>query len=65
LTPLALDEPPATIQLLIPGGSTSATDLDVSFAVFQKLLSNAINPNYVEDPSKEGPPNVLTGVTCQ
>ncbi len=65
LTLLTLNEPPATIQLLIPGGSTSATDLDVNFGVFQKLMSNAINPAYVEAPRKEVPPGVLTGVSCQ
>lgn len=65
LTPLTLDEPPATIQLLIPGGSASATDLDVNFGVFQTLMMNAINPAYVEAPRKEVPPGVLTGVSCQ
>jgi 4-phytase/acid phosphatase len=65
LTPLTLSEPPATIQLLVPGGSTSATDLDVNFGVFQKLMTNAINPAYVEVPRTEVPPGVLTGVYCQ
>ena len=65
LTPLTLNEPPATIQLLVPGGSSSATDLDVDFGVFQKLMSNAIGRQYVENPSQEVPPGVLTGVTCQ
>ena len=65
LTPLSLNEPPATSQLLVPGGSKSATDLDVNFAVFQKLMKNAIGRQYVENPSKEVPPDVLTGVTCQ
>ena len=44
LTTLTLYEPPATMQLLVPGGSNSATDLDVNFGVFQKLMMNAINP---------------------
>jgi 4-phytase/acid phosphatase len=65
LTPLTLSEPPATMQLLVPGGSTSATDLDVNFGVFQKLMTNAINPAYVEVPRNEATPNVLTGVSCQ
>lgn len=65
LTPLTVEDPPATIQLLIPGGSKSATNLDVDFSVFQKLMRNAIGYEYVEDPSKEVPPGVLTGVSCQ
>lgn len=65
LTPLTLNEPPATIQLLVPGGSSSDLDLDVDFGVFQKLMSNAIGRQYVENPSHELPPGVLTGVTCQ
>ena len=65
LAPLTLNEPPATIQLLIPGGSKSATDLDVDFGVFQKLMKNAIGQKYVENPSEEVLPGVLTGVSCQ
>ena len=65
LTPLTLNDPPKTIQLLVPGGSTSATDLDVNFAVFQKLMNNAIGRQYVENPRKEVPPEPLSGVTCQ
>ena len=64
LTPLTLQNPPATMQLLIPGGSRSATNLDVQFGVFQKLLRNAIGYGYVEKPWKEDPPGVLTGVSC-
>ena len=64
LTPLTLQNPPATMQLLIPGGSRSATNLDVQFGVFQKLLSSAIGQRYVEKPWKEDPPGVLTGVSC-
>ncbi len=64
LTPLTLQNPPATIQLLIPGGSRSAANLDVKFGVFQRLLSNAIGQGYVEKPSKEDPTDVLTGVSC-
>jgi 4-phytase / acid phosphatase len=62
LTPLTLNKPPATMQLLIPGGSKSATDLDVKFATFQKLLKKAIKPAYVQDPSEELPPGVLNDV---
>src|SRR5208337_4833947 len=65
LTPLTLEQPPATVQLPIPGGSRSATNLDVKFSVFQKLLSSAIGQRYVEKPWKEDPPGVLTGVSCQ
>lgn len=65
LTPLTLKKPPATKQLLIPGGSNSATDLDVNFGVFQKLMRDAIDQKYVEDPWKEIPPGVLTGVSTQ
>ncbi|MGO9374135.1 MAG: hypothetical protein ACLQBD_18860 [Syntrophobacteraceae bacterium] len=64
LTPLTLQNPPATMQLLIPGGSRSATNLDVQYGVFQKLLGNAIGQRYVEKPWKEDPPGVLTGVSC-
>jgi 4-phytase/acid phosphatase len=62
LTPLTLDKPPSTMQLLIPGGRESATSLDIRFDTFQKLLKNAIGPKYVQDPSAEVPPGVLTGV---
>ena len=64
LTPLTLNEPPATIQLLVPGGSKSATNLDVNFGVFQTLMMNAIGQQYVENPRKEVPPEPLTGVSC-
>jgi 4-phytase/acid phosphatase len=65
LTLLTLDQPPATVQLLVPGGSKSATDLDVDFSVFQNLMTNAIGPAYVQNPLTEVPPGVLTTVTCQ
>lgn len=64
LTRLSISNPPATIQLLVPGGSKSDTDLDVDFNVFKRLLTQAIGQEYVEDPRKEIPPDVLTGVTC-
>jgi 4-phytase/acid phosphatase len=50
LTPLTLENPPATMQLLVPGGSNSATDLDVQFKTFRKLIEGAIEPSYVQDP---------------
>jgi 4-phytase/acid phosphatase len=56
LTPLTLDEPPATMQLTIPGGSNSSTNLDVKFTTFKKLLSKAIDPKCVQPFSKEVPP---------
>ena len=65
LTPLTLAQPPATMHLLIPGGSTSATSLDVDFTTFEKLLKAAIGQNFVQDPATEVPPGVLTGVPLQ
>jgi 4-phytase/acid phosphatase len=65
LTPLKLDAPPETMQLLIPGGRESAANLDVDFSTFQRLLRRAIDPNSVQDPSKEVAPGVLTGVPLQ
>ncbi len=65
LSTLSLGQPPATMQLLVPGGSNSATDFDVNFGVFQKLMMNAIGQQYVENPRKEVPPEPLAGVTCQ
>ena len=62
LTPLTLEEPPATMQLAIPGGSNSATDLDVKFATFKKLLREAIGQQYVQPFWKEDPPGVLDNV---
>jgi len=62
LTPLTLEEPPATMQLTIPGGSNSATDLDVKFVTFQKLLSEAICQKYVQPFWKEDQPGVLDNV---
>ena len=59
LTPLTLDNPPATMQLLVPGGSNSSTDLDVKFKTFQKLLKGVIEPKFVQNPSKEPQPGVL------
>lgn len=60
LTPLSLQDPPATLQLMVPDGSDS--NLDVKFSTFKKLLTQAIGSQYVQKPSKEDPPGVLTGV---
>jgi 4-phytase/acid phosphatase len=62
LTPLTTAQPPATMQLLIPNGSQSDTNLDVSFAKFKNLLTKAINPYYVQDAASEVPPGPLIGV---
>jgi 4-phytase/acid phosphatase len=65
LTKLTLGQTPGTMQLPVPGGSNSATDFDVNFGVFQKLMMNAIGQQYVE-PLTDVPPDVLSGgVTCQ
>jgi hypothetical protein len=50
------------MQLTIPGGSNSATDLDVKFATFKKLLSKAIDQKSVQPFGKEVPPGVLDNV---
>ncbi len=62
LTPLTLEAPPATVQLLIPGGREPGAGLDVKFERFQRLLKKAIGSQFVEDPAKEVPPGVLAGV---
>ena len=62
LTPLTLEKPPATMQLAIPGGSNSDTDVDVKFATFKKLLSEAIGQQYVQPFWEEVPPDVLDNV---
>ena len=65
LTPFTLDQPPATMQLFIPGGSKSGSSLDVDFATFSKLLKKDIAEKYVQNPAEEMPPGVLTGVPLQ
>jgi 4-phytase/acid phosphatase len=62
LTQLSLSVPPATMQLTVPGGSNSNGDLDVRWATFKKLLSEAINQKYVQPFGKEVPPGVLNNV---
>ena len=64
-TPLTLQNPPATMQLAVPGGSQPATNLDVTFSTFKNLLSQAIGPPYVQNPAEETPPGVLTGVPTE
>jgi 4-phytase/acid phosphatase len=61
LTPLTVDAPPATQQLLVPGGHT-ATTLDLDFDTFKSVAEAAINNAYVQNPSTENPPGILTGV---
>ncbi len=61
-TPLTLDNPPATLQLMVPGGSQSAANLDVGFYTFRELLTHAIGQRYVQNQALEVPPGVLNGV---
>jgi 4-phytase/acid phosphatase len=56
LTTLTLAEPPATMQLLIPGGSNSATNLDVNFITFSNLMNAAIGLEYVQPFEEVNPP---------
>jgi 4-phytase/acid phosphatase len=65
LTPLTVDDPPATQQLLIPRGNEEANTLDMDFGRFQEILDAAINKKYVQDPAIEVPPGPLTGVPRQ
>jgi 4-phytase/acid phosphatase len=61
-TPLTTAQPPATTQLLIPSGDQADGNLDVGFHKFKELLTNAMNPYYVQDPAAEVPSWPLTGV---
>jgi 4-phytase/acid phosphatase len=63
LTPLTLGTPPATQQLLVPGGS-STTNLDVDFNTFSNLMSSAIGPEYVQSFAAEIQPDVLDPYTA-
>lgn len=58
LTPLTLDEPPASMQLLL-AGATRSSSLDISFDEFERFMQGAINPNYVENPRQEKIPGPL------
>jgi 4-phytase/acid phosphatase len=62
LTPLALDVQPATMQLTVPGGGNSNGDLDVKWATFRKLLSEAIGQQYIQPYWKDVPPPVIQNV---
>lgn len=65
LTPLSLAQPPQTSQVLIPGGSKPGAGFDVKYETFHKLLHEAIEWKYVQNPSQEVQPGVLTGVPLQ
>jgi 4-phytase/acid phosphatase len=63
LTPLTLAAPPATMQLLVPGGG-STTNLDVDFNTFSNLMSAAIGMEYVEPFADEVQPIVQNPYTA-
>ena len=53
------------MQLLIPGGSNSATNLDVDFTTFSNLMNAAIGLEYVKQPfADEVQPGVLDPYTA-
>jgi 4-phytase/acid phosphatase len=54
LTTLTLGAPPATQQLLVPGGS-STTNLDVDFTTFTNLMNAAIGLEYVQSANEIQP----------
>jgi 4-phytase/acid phosphatase len=62
LTTLTLGAPPATQQLLVPGGS-STTNLDVDFTTFTNLMNAAIGLEYVQPFTNDVPPGVLDPYT--
>jgi 4-phytase/acid phosphatase len=64
LTPLTLGAPPATMQLLIPGGSKSAKNLDVNFITFRNLMNAAIGLEYVLPFENNNLPGVLDPYTA-
>jgi 4-phytase/acid phosphatase len=59
LTPLTIETPPASMQLVIPGGSKSSTNLDVNFSTFSNLLKAAMDQKYVQPFCEEIPPGVI------
>jgi 4-phytase/acid phosphatase len=59
LSTLSLTNPPATMQLFIPGADLTATNLDISFAAFSDFLTDAIDLECVEPFDTEQPPGVL------
>ena len=62
LTPLTAEVPPATMQLAVPGGSTSTTSLDVPWQTFKRLMNEAIGQQYVQPYGQEVPPGVISNV---
>jgi 4-phytase/acid phosphatase len=63
LTTLTLGTPPATQQLLVPGGS-STNNLDVDFTTFTNLMTAVIGMEYVKQPfADEVQPGVLDPYT--
>ena len=64
LTPLTLQAPPGTMQLLVPGGSRSTTNLDVDFTTFTNLMNAAIGLEYVQPFAAEIQPDVLDPYTA-
>jgi hypothetical protein len=62
LTKLTLGAPPATQQLLVPGGSSTA-NLDVDFTTFTNLMNAAIGMEYVQS-TNEIQPDVLDPYTA-
>lgn len=62
LTPLTLEDHPATMQLAVPGGNGPDGSLDVKWSTFKKLLREAIDHKYVQPFGKESPPDVLDNV---
>jgi 4-phytase/acid phosphatase len=54
LTTLTLGAPPATQQLLVPGGSSTA-NLDVDFTTFTNLMNAAIGMEYVQSTNEPQP----------
>jgi 4-phytase / acid phosphatase len=65
LTRLSAQTPPATMQLLVPGGSNSATDLDVPWTAWARLMRGLIDQKSVEPYWKDIPPGVLTNVPLE
>jgi 4-phytase/acid phosphatase len=63
LTTLTLGAPPATQQLLVPGGSSTA-NLDVDFTTFTNLMNAAIGLEYVRPFAAEIQPDVLDPYTA-
>ena len=52
------------MQLLIPGGSSPTTNLDISFISFSNLLNAAIGLEDVQPFDQETPPGVLDPYTA-